>query len=122
MDGPRVRKDPLFGTVETIGGIQTYVIEAILPANLDFGSEVVTLTDDLSGGLTTFVETVGVECLNCTDEERAQFLTPEENGTAVSDAPRWDLAVFGPSDVTRQVFVEFRARVENQPATGAATR
>ena len=26
VDGPRVAKDPLFGTLETIGGIQTYVI------------------------------------------------------------------------------------------------
>ena len=72
VDGPRVEKTPIL-PLDTIGGLQGYLVQAILPANLDFGPAAVTLTDDLAGGATTFVDTISVVCLGCTDAERAEF-------------------------------------------------
>ena len=103
-------------TLHTLGDVVTYEVEAFFPAHLDFGPAAVTITDDLAGGATTFLDTVTAVCTGCSDAERAQYAPPEENGTGSTDSPRWDLAVFDASDVPRRVFLTYRVRVEDDPA------
>ncbi len=105
--------------LHTVGDEAVYVATLFFPAHLDFGPETVTLSDDLAGAATTFLRTVNAVCVGCTDGERAQYRAPEDNGTAATDTPRWDLAVFDAADVPRRVVITYAVRVEDADDLGA---
>lgn len=105
--------------VETIGGIQTYTLRVNLPAHLDYGASVMNIVDNLAASRTTYLRTLGMNCLLCSPAERDAFVAPEDNGTATSSTPRWDLAVFRESNFTRSIIIVFEARVRALPANVA---
>ncbi len=118
VGGPSITKT-VTSRLHTFGEIVTYDVKAFFPAHLDFGPDVVTISDNLAGGATRFLDTVNAVCTGCSDAERAQYEPPEENGTGTTDNPRWDLAVFGASNVPRRVFLSYRVRIENNLALSA---
>ncbi|HTW13913.1 MAG TPA: SdrD B-like domain-containing protein [Nocardioides sp.] len=112
--GPLLTKDRAT-RLHPVGGEAQYTVQAVFPSGLDFGSDV-TVTDDLSNGTTSYVETVNWDCTGCSVGEQSAFTAPPP-GTAGD--PTWELGALPSTTTTRTYTITYTVRILDLPATGA---